>query len=197
MRCISLYTNDLTYERIRTKDYVRNFNLFMQNKPNFQKPKITINYCTKRTYKDFLYSEHPKNKPKTNPIQSQFKPNLKNAKIKLIPYLKMGYSNFRCFEPFKNKPKRTQNKPNFKSPAHPVLQNANCGFEFLVELILRLRRRFIACRGEFNFVFRMGGRILKFLPRGLRSWQGLFLFCLLRRIRLCIRPAMIFPRGSR
>ena len=67
----SLTNKDLTYERFRTKDYVRIFNLFMQNKPNFQKPKMTINYCTERTYKDFIFSDLPKNKPK----QSQNKPN--------------------------------------------------------------------------------------------------------------------------
>ena len=53
-----------TYERFRTKDYVRNFNLFMQNKPNFQKPKMTINYYTQRTYKNFHFLELLKNKPK-------------------------------------------------------------------------------------------------------------------------------------
>ena len=63
----SLTNNDLFYEIFRTKNYVRKIKHFMQNKPKLPKPKTTITYCTQRTYKDFIFSEPLKNKPKTNP----------------------------------------------------------------------------------------------------------------------------------
>ena len=91
-----------------TKDFVRNFNLFMQNEPKFQKPKITINYCPQRTYKDFAFSKLLENEPK----RTQNEPKLKNPKINLFHYLKRTYNIFRDFALSKNKPKQTQNKPN-------------------------------------------------------------------------------------
>ncbi len=107
MRCNSLANNDLTHSRQSTKDFVRNFNLFMQNEPKFQKPKIAINYCPQRTYTDFAFSKLLENEPK----RTQNEPKLKNAKIKLIHYLKRIYNNFPYFELFKNEPKRTQTNP--------------------------------------------------------------------------------------
>ena len=73
MNCHNLFANkDLTaqYALPNISTNVKNplqINQNMQNKPKLQKPKMTISYCTKRTYKDFFFLEPPKNKPKTNP----------------------------------------------------------------------------------------------------------------------------------
>ncbi len=98
--------------RLSTKDFVRNFTLFMQNKPNFQKSQMNVNNVSIMSYVNWTLGYRGKNKPKTNPIQSQFKPNPQNTKIKLSHYLKRTYSNFHYFKLFKNKPNQTQYKPN-------------------------------------------------------------------------------------
>ena len=82
----SLTNKDLTYERSRTKDYVRNFTLFMQNEPKFQKPKMNLNNVLTKIgkiepnplFKKGLYqfcrfapTKTNPNEPKTNPIQTQ------------------------------------------------------------------------------------------------------------------------------
>ncbi len=103
----SLSSNDLTNLRQPTKDFVRNFHLFMQNEPKLRKPEMTINYCTQRTYKVPHLLEPLKNEPK----RTQNEPKLKNAKMIIFHYLKRTYNNFRYFELFKNEPKRTQNEP--------------------------------------------------------------------------------------
>jgi len=52
----------------------------MQNKANFQKSQMNVNNVLTSNYENKTLGERGKNKPKTNPIQSQFKPNLKNVK---------------------------------------------------------------------------------------------------------------------
>ena len=71
---------------------------FMQNKPKSQKPKMAINYCTKRTYKDSRPLELLKNKPK----QSQNKPKVKIGKIDPNPLFKNNLKDFFPLPPFKN-----------------------------------------------------------------------------------------------
>ena len=100
-KCNSLYIKDLTYERFRTKDYVRNFNLFMRNEPKFYNPTTIISFCPKRTYNDFYFSDFPQNEPK-----------VKIGKIKPNPLLKKHLYKFPPLLAYKNEPKRTQNKPN-------------------------------------------------------------------------------------
>jgi hypothetical protein len=51
--------------------------LFMQNKAKFQKVKLNVNKVLTRNYEQMDTWLIRKNKPKTNPIQSQFKPNTK------------------------------------------------------------------------------------------------------------------------
>jgi len=58
-----------------TKDYVRNYQRIMQNKPNFQKVIINVNSYMKSKYEKLDTLVCRKNKPNSNPIQTQFKPN--------------------------------------------------------------------------------------------------------------------------
>ncbi len=83
----------------------------MQNEPKFQKPQMNVSNVLTSNYENWTLGNRGKNKPKTNPIQSQFKPNPQNAKINLIHYPKRTYNVFRYFALFKNEPKRTQNEP--------------------------------------------------------------------------------------
>jgi hypothetical protein len=64
-------------------------------------------------------TQSPKNKPNSNPIQSQFKPNtnpdpyyLKVAKMNVNKVLTKDYENIRLRRRGKNKPKQTQTNPN-------------------------------------------------------------------------------------
>ena len=106
--------NDLTYERFRTKDYVRNFNLFMQNEPKFYNPYIILTTYPERTYNSFGFSDFPKNEPK----RTKNEPKVKIGKIAPNPLSKNDLQEFPPLRTYKNEPKRTQNKPN----SNPVLQ---------------------------------------------------------------------------
>jgi len=56
-----------------TKEFVRNFQQIMQNKPNFSEDENNATHLSTKNYKKFLSSGGTK----TNPIQTQFKPNSK------------------------------------------------------------------------------------------------------------------------
>jgi len=47
----------------------------MQNKPNFRKSQMNVNKLLTIDYENKTLSERGKNKPNSNPIQTQFKPN--------------------------------------------------------------------------------------------------------------------------
>ena len=57
--------------------------LFMQNKPNFWKSQMNVNKVLTRDYEKRTLGKRGKNKPKTNPIQTQYKPNTKPIKPNL------------------------------------------------------------------------------------------------------------------
>ena len=80
------------YDIRSTKDYVRKNNLFMENKANFQKVKLNVNEVLTKDYVQMDTWWSGKNKPNSNPIQSQFKPNQSQ-----------------------NKPNTNPNKPNLKA----------------------------------------------------------------------------------
>ena len=61
-----------------TKDYVRNYKRFMQNKPNFQKAKMNVNSLITTDYENKWQRKVRKNKPNSNPISSKAKMNLKS-----------------------------------------------------------------------------------------------------------------------
>jgi len=48
--------------------------LFMQNKPNFWKSQMNVNKVLTRDYEKKTLGEHGKNKPNSNPIQTQTNP---------------------------------------------------------------------------------------------------------------------------
>ena len=48
--------------------------LICKNKPNYEHLDVNITVCKKKGYKGFSLKIYQKNKPKTNPIQSQSKP---------------------------------------------------------------------------------------------------------------------------
>jgi hypothetical protein len=54
----------------------------MQNKPNVKYPKINLSSFVTSIYAQLGQLVIQTNKPKTNPIQSQFKPNLSQLKPK-------------------------------------------------------------------------------------------------------------------
>ncbi len=111
----SFSNNDLIYERFRTKDYVRNFNLFMQNEPKFYNSCIIISSRPQRTYNIFHPSDFPENEPK----RTQNEPKPQNPKMIIFHYIKRTYNNFSYFALFKNEPKRTQSKPK----TNPIQQD--------------------------------------------------------------------------
>ena len=65
--------------------------LFMQNKPNYRKSQMNVNTVLTNDYEQMDTWSIRKNKPNSNPIQSQFKPNQSQ-----------------------NKPNTNPNKPNFR-----------------------------------------------------------------------------------
>jgi hypothetical protein len=60
-------------------------NLFMQNKPNFRKSQMNVTKVLTKEYVHMDTWSSGKNKPNTNPIQSQFKPNSNPIKAKTNP----------------------------------------------------------------------------------------------------------------
>ena len=86
-------------------------NPFMQNKPKLRKLKMTINYCTQRTYKDSRPLELPENKPK----QSQT-PKHQND------YIPLFKKDLQKFPPFRAIQKRTQNEAK-TNPKQTQLDN--------------------------------------------------------------------------
>jgi hypothetical protein len=55
-----------------TKDYVRNYKKNMQNKPNFRKSQVNVTGLLTREYVHLDTWSSGKNKPNSNPIQTQF-----------------------------------------------------------------------------------------------------------------------------
>ncbi|GAI37054.1 unnamed protein product, partial [marine sediment metagenome] len=87
--------------------------LFMQNKANFQKSQMNVNKAITRDYENETLGKRGKNKPNTNPIQSQTNPISEKAKMNVTSIITKGYEN----KPrFRAKAKQTQYKPNQTQP---------------------------------------------------------------------------------
>ena len=71
-------------------------NPFMQNEPNFRKSQMNVTSLITADYENKTLSERGKNKPNTNPIQTQFKPNTKPIQSQYKP---------------NTNPKQSQSKP--------------------------------------------------------------------------------------
>ena len=74
--------------------------LFMQNKPNFQKAKMSVSIFTQMNYQIFIPLAGQKNKPNSNPI----KPNLKRAKMNANFFILKDYRKNDDFTVRINKP---------------------------------------------------------------------------------------------
>ena len=81
-------------------------NLFMQNKPNFQKPEIGLTPYTTRRYEENIAHTTPKNEPNTNPIA-------KKAKMNLNLYNTRNYENKYSSAPHKNEPNSNPKQTQF------------------------------------------------------------------------------------
>ena len=62
----SLITNEIR----STKDYVRNYKLFLQNEPKFRKSQMNVNNVLTKDYGNETLGKNGKNEPKTNPIKA-------------------------------------------------------------------------------------------------------------------------------
>ena len=86
--------------------------LFMQNKPNFLRGQINATLFATKDYENKWQRRVRKNKPKTNPIQTQTNPISEKPKMNLNSYSTKDYDNKPCFPaPAKQtqfKPKQTQ-----------------------------------------------------------------------------------------
>jgi len=81
----------------------------MQNKPNFGKAHMNVNKVLTKDYENKTLGQRGKNKPNTNPIQTQTKPISEKAKMNVTSIITKGYEN----KPrFRAKAKQTQYKPN-------------------------------------------------------------------------------------
>ena len=64
-------------KRQPTKEYVRNYQQIMQNKPNFPDTQMSVSADITRNYENKLNPTLGENKPNSNPIQTQFAKGLK------------------------------------------------------------------------------------------------------------------------
>jgi hypothetical protein len=62
------------YEIRSTKDYVRNYKLFLQNEPKFRKSQMNVNEVLTRDYEQKDTWSIGKNEPKTNPNEPKTNP---------------------------------------------------------------------------------------------------------------------------
>ncbi len=83
-----------------TKDYVRNYKRFMQNKPNFQKSQMNVNPYITTDYERKRNWTLGESKPNSNPN----KPNLRKAKMNVSLYIIEDYRKKDDFEVRINKP---------------------------------------------------------------------------------------------
>ena len=72
---LSLSIRNTLYEIRSTKDYVRNYKQNMQNKANFQKSQMNVSTVITMNYEQRTMNYEIKNKPNSNPKQTQYKPN--------------------------------------------------------------------------------------------------------------------------
>ncbi len=83
-----------------TKDYVRNYKSFMQNKPNVKDAQINVSNVITTNYEQQTMNYANKNKPNSNPI----KPNFKRAQMNVNLTLTKDYRKNDDFTVRKNKP---------------------------------------------------------------------------------------------
>jgi hypothetical protein len=100
----SLFTNlPLHLSRILYKS-----TLFMQNKPNSLNVQIYINIYYTKDYTNFIPLAGQKNKPNSNPIQTQSNPIAERPKMNESLFATKDYENISNWTLGENKPKQTQ-----------------------------------------------------------------------------------------
>ena len=108
-RCTTRYETRLTQpkraaqpsnEIQSTKDYVRNYKRFMQNKPNFRKSQMNVSILLQIDCENKRNWTLGQNKPNSNPN----KPNFKRAKMNVNLTLTKDYRKKDDFAVRKNKP---------------------------------------------------------------------------------------------
>ena len=88
-----------------TKEYVRNYEQNMQNKPNFPDGQINLSANITRDYENKSNPTLGENKPNSKPIQTQTNPISETPKINISSIVTKYYENiYPCAAP-KNKPK--------------------------------------------------------------------------------------------
>jgi hypothetical protein len=99
-------------KRQSTKEYVRNYQQNLQNKPNFRNAKMNVTACLTRNYDNICACRVPENKPNSKPIQTQTNPICQRVKLMQSMYLQriMKKNAAKGYE--KTNPKQTQFKPN-------------------------------------------------------------------------------------
>ena len=78
---LSIINNHFALDPLHLSRALYKSTLFIQNKPNFQKSQMNVSPVITKDYEKKTLGEHGKNKPNTNPIQTQFKPNFPKSKI--------------------------------------------------------------------------------------------------------------------
>ena len=89
-----------------TKEYVRNYQQNMQNKPNLPEVKMSVSSVLTKDYENKVDTTLGENKPNSNPN----KPNLRKAQNERKLNCVKG---LRQYLPLSSPEKQTQNKPNF------------------------------------------------------------------------------------
>jgi len=96
---------------------------FMQNKPNFRKSQMNVNMVLTVDYEKKTLGERGKNKPNSNPIQTQTNPITEKQKMNVNKVLTKGYENKSHFwikaKQTQFKPKQSQSNPNIIVPFFP------------------------------------------------------------------------------
>ncbi len=99
----SLFTNDLQ----STKDYVRNYKLFLQNEPKFRKVKLNVNKVLTKDYDQLDTWSIGKKQSQTKPIKA----NLQKAKMNVNKVSTKNYVQMDTWSIRKNEPKTNPNEP--------------------------------------------------------------------------------------
>ncbi len=103
--CKSLYNRKDTFTDVMSALQIR---LFMQNKPNFRKSQMNVTKVLTKDYEKRTLGERGKNKPNSNPIQTQYKPNTNPIQTQFKPTSNPIQSQ--------SKPKQTQSNPISTGP---------------------------------------------------------------------------------
>jgi hypothetical protein len=96
-----------------TKHYVRNYQLFMQNKPNVKYAQMNVNSYMKSIYEILDTWLSGKNKPNQTQFKPKTNPISKMPKINVSIYYTKEYSNKTAFRRKQNKPNQSQFQTQF------------------------------------------------------------------------------------